>query len=199
MCINLQQQKSQTNVRKMAHLKSRLLKKINACLLNTKQHTLLKDEVPDHLHATPTVAAQPWKPMPQSSRRTVFVLLYWSERRFEPLQYAPQHLVTHAVTLCGLAVAVVPKSFHFAVIPLTVDCGISRRAKISQIVLLQWWLPIISPRLKFSKLFTTTHSQMFVKADCIARCWNSKTQVIWPNTFAHTVYMLLKTKDSCIL
>lgn len=102
------------------------------------------------------------------------------------------------VTLCDLAVAVVPKSFHFAVI-LTVDCGISRRAEISQIVLLQWWLPIISPHLKFSKLFTTTHSQLFVKADCIARCWNSKTQVIWPNTFAHTVYMLLKTKDSCIL
>lgn len=33
--------------------------------------------------------------MPQSSRHTVFVLLYWSQGRFGPLQYAPQHLVTH--------------------------------------------------------------------------------------------------------
>lgn len=54
--------------------------------------------------------------------------------------YALSTKRAHSVTLlclplCGL-VAVVPKPFHFAIIPPTVDCGISRREEISQTDLL---------------------------------------------------------------
>lgn len=38
-------------------------------------------------------------------------------------------------------------SFHFALMPVTVDCGIYRRAKISQMDLFKWWPPITIPSL----------------------------------------------------
>lgn len=47
-------------------------------------------------------------------------------------------------------------SFHFALMPVTVDCGIYRRAKISQMDLFKWWPPITIPWL--IELFRMTHS-----------------------------------------
>ncbi len=47
----------------------------------------------------------------------------------------------------------VPKCFHFPIIPLTVDHGISSRDEISEIDLLQSWHPITVPRLNSNNNF----------------------------------------------
>lgn len=87
----------------------------------------------------------PWKPMPWSSWHTVLVLILMPEEVWNSavapspacwqlsciMRLSAQHPCS--VTLCGLPlpgwVAVVSKYFYFAIIPLTNDCGISRREK----------------------------------------------------------------------
>lgn len=57
--------------------------------------------------------------------------------------------------------------FHFPVVLLKVDCGISTNDEISQTDL---WHPVIVPHLNsVSSLKQSVLSQMFVKADLMAR------------------------------
>ena len=79
-------------------------------------------------------------------------------------------IILHGLPLCG-RVAVIPKRFHFVIIPLvTVDCRIFRSKEIS-------WLdlhrrhPITVPRWNsLSSWEQHILSQMFVETVCMPRC-----------------------------
>lgn len=74
-----------------------------------------------------------------------------------------------SVSLHGLPLRVCHP--HFEIIPLTNDRGISRREDISWTDLLQQWHPItVTHTNSVCSLDQPILSQMFLKADCMARC-----------------------------
>ena len=94
--------------------------------------------------------------------------------------------------------------FHFITIPLTVDCGILRSEKVSQLDLLHRWHPITVPRWhSMSSWERPILSQTFVETVCMPRClllytcgrgsdWNTWFQLLfngWLNTFGNIVYV----------
>lgn len=130
----------------------------------------------------PTAMAQPWKPMSRSYRHTVFVLMLlpqevWSSAITESagcwqLLSTMRLSTLRAVTLCGLTlcgwVAVVPECCHFAIMPLTVECWMSRRKEISQRLLKV--TSYYTTTVEFSDLLERTIlSQMFATTNCMAR------------------------------
>jgi hypothetical protein len=89
-------------------------------------------------------AAQPWKPISWSSRRTVLVLTliftHYSTPQFR------------SVSLCGLPLhgwaIVAPRHSHFTITALTVDRDSSSMADIWQTDLLERWPPMTVPSWK---------------------------------------------------
>ncbi len=84
----------------------------------------------------------------------VWTLQLWNQQKGGDSYVPSTHSVTersHSVTSHGLSlhgwVAAVPKFFHFPIISLTVDRGISRRDDISQTDSLQRWHPVSVPHL----------------------------------------------------